>query len=325
MVRGDLAAGLAVWIGAVLIVAGFASASRAVAATGPAALTDLAADVINRDTNDKLPSAPTDIVSATVDSGAEGIVLSFRTQEMGDPATDPHWASPNTFVSWQIDSNGDGKVEDLIRYSADRAVPGGIAGDLTHWSGPGVPAKHCDAKAATFSAASGYTLTVDPACLANPSSISYRVQLTYDTTPGAAKPPLAFDVAPDQGLAGPVPIAIPTAPAVAPPAGGAPAPAAGPAPTPAQAGAPTPSPAPKPAAKPAAKPAPKPATPAPTRGPAAAPSPTTPAPAAPSTGAKPGALAATGTSTTRWLAALGGAFVLLGGLALMTDRRRRTA
>jgi hypothetical protein len=326
MARVEFAAGLACTIAALLSATGIVSPPSAIAATGPAALTDGVADTINRDTNDKLASPATDIVSATVDSGAGGIVLTFKTQQMGDPGTDAHWASPNTFVSWQIDSTGDGKVDDLIRFSADRATPGGITGDLTHWSGPGKPAKHCDAVAA-FNAATGYVLTIDPACMGNPASITYRVQLTYDTNPGGTKPPLAFDVAPDTGLAGPVAIAVATAPAGAPPAGGAAAPTAGtPTPTPTQAGAPAPggtSSVTKPAAKPAApKPAaPKPATTATTRTAAGAPAPA--APAAP----KPGALAATGTSSARWLGALGGALLLLGGLGLMTpaDRRRQVS
>jgi LPXTG-motif cell wall-anchored protein len=326
MVRLDKAASLAFMIAALLGAAGFISAARAVAATGPAAITDPTGDVINRDSNAPVTSPPTDIVAATVDSGAGGIVLTFRTQQMGDPATDANWASPNTFVSWQVDSNGDGKVDDLIRYSADRTTPGGIASDLTHWSGPGVPAKHCDATAA-FSPTTGYTLTFAPACIGNPASISYRVQLTYDTDLAPTKPVLAFDVAPDQGLAGPVPIFIPTAPAVAPPAGGAPAPAAS-APPATPGGAPAPAAKPsaaKPAAKPAPKPAAKPAAPVPARPASAAPAPVT-APAAPAGGSTAGALAATGTNSTRWLAGLGGVFLLLGGLSLMADRRqRRTA
>lgn len=318
MVRLDLAAGLALSIAALLGAAGFVAPPAALAASGPAALTDPVSDVINRDTNAGLQSGPADIVAATVDSGAPGIVLTFKTQAMSDPATDPNWASPNTFVSWQIDDNGDGKVDDLIRYSADRSAPGGIVSDLTHWSGPGIPAQHCDATGA-FDAATGYTLTVKPSCLANPASITYRVQLTYDTDPSAPKPPLAFDVLPDQGLAGPVPIFVPTTPAAAPPAAGATTPGATPGATV----------APKPAAKPAAKPAPKPAVKpaAPARTPASAtPAPAKPAPAVPAAGENP-ALAATGAARTRWLGALGGVFLLLGGLGVMTppDRRRRTA
>jgi LPXTG-motif cell wall-anchored protein len=324
MVRLDLAVGLALSVAALISATGFVAPPPAIADSGPAALTDPVGDVNNRDTNAGLQSAPTDIVSATVDSGAQGIVLTFKTQTMGDPATDANWASPNTFVSWQIDSNGDGKVDDLIRYSADRAAPGGIVSDLTHWSGPGIPAKHCDATGA-FDAATGYTLTVAPSCLGNPASVTYRVQLTYDTSPAAAKPPLAFDVLPDQGLAGPVPIAVPTAPAVAPPAGGAPGPAASAPSTPGGAPAPASKPsAAKPTTAPTAKPAAKPAAPAPARRPAsAAPAPTAPAPATPATG-NSSALAATGTNSARWLGAVGGAFLLLGGLILMTDRRLRT-
>jgi hypothetical protein len=325
MLHRKTPAGLAMTIGALLIVAGFIGPSSAVAA-GPAALTDPPGDVINRETNDKLQSPPTDIVSATVDSGAQGIVLTFKTQETPDPVSDVHWASANTFVSWQVDSSGDGKVDDLIRFSLDRDNPGRVVGDLTHWSGPGQPAKHCDVPA-TFNPTTGYTLTVAPACMGNPAAISYRVQLTYDTDPSGKKPPLAFDVVPDQGLAGPVPIVVPTPPAAAPPAGGAPAPGPAANPAPDQAGAPTPAappgskPAPAPAAKPAPKPAAKPKPPAPTRGPAAAPAPAAPS-AAPATDLS-GELAATGPSNTRWLGALGGALLLLGGLGLMTPTARR--
>ena len=269
-------------------------------------------------------------MSATVDSGAQGIVLTFKTQEAPDPATDPHWASPNTFVSWQVDSTGDGKVDDLIRYSLDRDAAGRIAGELTHWSGPGQPAKHCDVPA-TYDPTTGYTLTIQPSCMGNPAAISYRVQLTYDTNPSGTKPPLAFDVVPDQGLAGPVPIAVPTAPAAAPPA-------AEPPPRPATRTLRPDRPAhPLPAAPGAKTPAArrrsppprsrrtKPAAPAPGRGAStAAPKPAAPS-AAPATEPS-GELAATGPSSARWLGALGGALLLLGGLGLMTpaDRRRRS-
>jgi hypothetical protein len=328
VVRLDLAAGLALSITALLGVGGFVSPATA---AGPAVLTDPAGDVIDRNTNERLPSARTDLLSATVDSGAQGIVLTFKTQEMANPGTDPNWASLNTFVSWQVDSTGDGKVDDLIRFSADRKTAGALVGEVTHWPGPGQPAQHCDAPA-TFDPAAGYSLTFAPSCLGNPAAISYRVQLTYDTKPGEAKPPLAFDVVPDQGLNGPVAIAVPTAPAAAPPAADAPAPSA---PSP-DATAPAAGPSAKPTA-PAAKPAPK-ATPAtrsrPTAAAApkpaapkpAAPAPAAPAPSAPAPSAEPNALAATGASTARWLGALGGVFLLLGGLGVMTpaDRRRRT-
>jgi hypothetical protein len=323
MAHKNLAASLALTIGALLTAAGFAVAPAAVAA-GPALLTDPGGDTIDRNTNDKLASAPADIVSATVESGAMGVVLSFKTQEMANPSADKSWGSLNTFVSWQIDGNGDGKPDNLIRYSLDRDAPGVIFGEVTHWAGPGVPAKHCDAKAATFSPETGYSLTIDPACMGNPASVNYRVQLTYDTNPGVAKPPLAFDVLPDQGLAGPVPIVVPTAPAAAPPAG-EPAPPAGETPAPGGQAAPpaTAAPGAKAGAKPAPKPATKPTAPARTPS-SAAPKPATPPAAPPTTDA--GELAATGPSMARWLGALGGALMLLGGLGLMTppDRRRRT-
>ena len=323
MVHRKMAAGLAVTIGALLSVAGFVVPPSAIAA--PAALTDAVGDVINRETNDKLQSNATDIVSVTVDSGAQGIVLAFKTQEAADPVSSANWASPNTFVSWQVDANGDGKVDNLIRYSLDRDTAGRIVGDLTYLVGPGQPAKHCDVPA-TFNPATGYTLTVPPDCMGTPAAISYRVQLTYDTNPSGTKPPLAFDVVPDQGLAGPVPIVVPTAPAAAPPApGGAPGPSAenpspG-APGPSPGGATAPKTTPTSAAKAAPKPAAKPAAPANRGGASAAPKPATPS-AAPVTEGS-GELAATGPSNARWLGSLGAALLLLGGLGLMTPTGRR--
>src|SRR5581483_1265472 len=280
-------------------------------------------DTINRDTNATLAAPAADIVSATVDSGAGGVILTFRTAQMANPAADAGWASPNTSASWQLDANGDGKVDDLIGYSADPTAPGGVSGDLTHWPGQNQPAQRCTVPAA-FDPVAGYTLTVSPTCLGNPAAISYRVQLTYDTSPGAKKPPLAYDVLPDQGMTGPVPIAVPTAPAAAPPpAGTTPAaPAAGatsPAPPSAPGAAPTPS-AP-PATKAPAKPGPPPSA---AKRPAAS---TAASPAAPS--AAPGtapaaALAATGADTRR-LGALGGMLLLLGGLALTLRPTTRRA
>jgi hypothetical protein len=326
--RFDRTAGLALVIAGLVTTAWFAAPVPAIAA-GPAPITDPTGDVINRDTNAKLTSAATDIVSATVDSGAQGIVLTFKTAQMGDPATDPNWASPNTFVSWQIDDNGDGKVDDLVRFSADRETPGGISGDLTHWTGPGIPAKHCDAQAA-FDPTNGYSLTINPTCMGSPASITYRVQLTYDTDLAPTKPVLAFDVAPDQGLAGPVPIFVPTAPAAAPPAAGAPAPGGAAAPGTPAGGAGPAKPAAKAPPKPAAKAPPKPAATAPAKRPASsAPATTAPAnsvPANPATAPRPD-LANTGPGMARALGALAGLLLLFGGISLMAppERRRRTA
>ena len=322
IIRVDRAAGLACTFAGLLLLTGALSSRPAIAA-GPGAVTDPAGDTINRDTNAKLSAPAADIVAATVDSGAGGIVLAFTTRQMANPATDPGWASGNTSASWQLDENGDGKVDDIIGYSTDTSAPGGVAGDLTHWPGGNQPATKCTVPAA-FDPVAGYTLTVNPTCIGKTSAVTYKVQLTYDTSPGAKKPPLAFDVAPDEGLAGPVPIVVPTAPAAAPPPAGSPAPSAtdpGAPPAP-SAPAPAGTPSGKPGAPPGTRPAPKPATPSTAaRRPAssAAPSPAAPA-AAPANG-----LAATGADTRR-LGALGGAMVLLGGLILMSPAtRRRTA
>jgi hypothetical protein len=321
MIRLDRAAGLACTIAGLVLLVGFLSPGPAVAAGGPASITDPGGDTINRDTSAKLAAPAADIVAATVDSGAGGIVLSFRTQQMGNPASDVNWGSGNTSASWQLDDNNDGKVDDIITYSADTTVPGGIAGSLVHWPGQNAPPQRCTVPAA-FDPVAGYTMTVDPGCVGKPAAISYRVQLTYDTSPGTTtKPPLAFDVAPDQGLAGPVPIVVPTAPAAAPPpTAAAPGPGATASP-PSSAAAP----AAKPATPPVTRAAPKPATPstaAARRPSSAAPSPAVP-PAART--APAGGLAATG-ADTRTLGAFGAVLLLLGGLALMARAgRRRTA
>jgi hypothetical protein len=60
MIHKKMAAALATTIGALLCVAGFVVPPPAVAA-GPAVLTAPAGDVLNRATNDKRQSPPTDI------------------------------------------------------------------------------------------------------------------------------------------------------------------------------------------------------------------------------------------------------------------------
>ena len=74
-------------------------------------------------------------------------------------------------------------------------------------------------------------------------------------------------------------------------------------------------------AHPSPKPAAKPTAPATRGGASTAPKPATPS-AAPVTEGS-GELAATGPSNARWLGALGGALLLLGGLGLMTPAARR--
>src|SRR5207302_235131 len=60
---------------------------------------------------------------------------------------------------------------------------------------------------AAYSASSGYVLGLPPACLGAPKAISFRVTMYYDTKPNDDKAPVATDVAPDKGLAGPAAVA----------------------------------------------------------------------------------------------------------------------
>jgi hypothetical protein len=115
-----------------------------------------------------------------------------------DPKTDPSWNGDSTFISWEVDTNGDGAPDYEIQYFADDGSYGGTVGRPADAAGDPV----CDAVANY--GADGYTLTFESHCLGDPASFSYRVSIYYDTDPEDENADVLFDVTPNGGLSRPV-------------------------------------------------------------------------------------------------------------------------
>jgi hypothetical protein len=271
-------------------------------------ISDRAADVIDEDTGKVLQQVRADIVSASADYRADGIVLNVLLGQLVDPLKDANWASDYTLIEWELDATGDGKPEYTVQYSLDE-------GKLIGWvsgvnDSEDAPAR-CEPPG-SYNVASGLFLRLEAKCIGSPASFSYRAAIYYDTNADDENAAVATDVVPDKGFAGPVtlgaaPSASPTPPLQALQAGGSSAPAAH-----------TPAPAqPNPAVK--TTPNPVPGAPAPAQG----------APAA-TEQASPSAaiqqMARTGPPATTALAGTAAALLLAGlGLVVMARGLPRPA
>jgi hypothetical protein len=302
------------------MIAGLAPAG----AGGSADLVDRVNDVINADTKAPMNAPQADITSAAVGYDAGALTLSVRVKQFTDPLKDPNWASNSTYVLWSLDTNGDAKIDYEVNYGVDKGV---LYGDVFKPSDPANAPATCHAKSAVAEPSGFYTVVLDPACLGNPQGVGFSVQVYYDTNAVDPKAAVALDIAPDQGLAGPVPSPSAATPPGVPPTFGAPRhaatapggdPAASPQPSPTAAPASAPAPAPRPAA-PAQAPRTSAKAPATAATPATAGTPAAPATAAP---ASPSNLARTGAN--RNVAATGGALLALGGFALVLSARRQS-
>ena len=144
------------------------------------------------------PEPRADVVAAHVSYETGKIVFAVRIGQWVDPRQDPNWASDSTYVSWEIDTNGDGKPDYEVQYFLSEGTPvAGVsrAGDDT---GDSV----CNAEAGF--ANDGYAVALDPACFNGPASFSYRVTMNYDSDPKNENADVITDVAPDGGLSHPV-------------------------------------------------------------------------------------------------------------------------
>jgi hypothetical protein len=326
----------AVMAGGFLVMALFAPVSSASVVAPVGSITDLVADTVTDDLGNLIPAARADLVSSSVDYQALAIIFSMRVREPVDPLKDTNWFSEYTFGSWELDTTGDKKPDYDVQFTADSDT-GKLAGFVVKW---GTDTIVCDAPAFFGGADNFYITAVDPKCVGNPASVSYRAVTYYDTRRGDDNADVATDSAPDQGMTGPInKAATPTtlaptqatqAPQTTAPPATQPTPATGKAPSPAPQAAPTTGPTPKPAPAAAPKPAPtaeaKPAPaikPAPTR-PVPFGTTTTPAPAAnPPVGTAAPQLAQTGPGTALRLAGFGGALLFAGlSLVLACGRRR---
>jgi len=82
-------------------------------------LTDPTGDMKDDGTGDPLYGAPRgDLLGATAAYRSGGITLSVKAAQLADPKTDAGWHTDYSYLSWEIDTNSDGKP-DLVLVGAD--------------------------------------------------------------------------------------------------------------------------------------------------------------------------------------------------------------
>lgn len=131
-----------------------------------------------------LPRA--DLIRSKANYTAKALLLAVQTAEAIDPRQDPRWASVNTYVSWDLDTNLDGTVDYIVEYFVEG---GQLGADVTRADDASATSL-CGVEAALSS--DGYTVALDPTCLGNPAAFAYRATIYYDTASE-----VVTDVAPD--------------------------------------------------------------------------------------------------------------------------------
>lgn len=160
---------------------------------------DRKADTVAQGTSKKKPEPRADIVQSHVSYETGKIVFAVQTGQWVDPRQDPNWASESTYLSWEIDTTGDGTPDYEVQYFLAEGAPVAGVSRVGDQAGDSV----CNAEAGF--ATDGYALALDPACFNSPASFSYRVTINYDSDPKNENADVLTDVAPDGGLSKPVP------------------------------------------------------------------------------------------------------------------------
>ena len=179
-----------------------ATAPATKAPTGPRTSTlkidDRTGDTVVDGTGQARPQNRADLVQSQANYTSKALLFAAQTAERVDPKNDPMWNSDSTFLSWEIDTNGDSTVDYEVQYFfADGGLVAGVSrpGDENSQS-------VCGAEAAYT--ADGYTVAIDPNCLGNPATFWYRVTMYYATDPANQNGESVTDVAPDSSLSRPV-------------------------------------------------------------------------------------------------------------------------
>jgi hypothetical protein len=163
-----------------------------------AVFTDPAGDTVVDGSGAGKAERAADIVQSHAIYNPKAIVFALQTDQSADPRQDPHWASESSYISWELDTNGDAKPEYEIQFSLDEGTP--IAG--VSRLGDADATSVCEAEAGYLT--EGLTVAFDPACIDRPPAFSYRVTIYYDTDPTNEAADVVTDVAPDGGLSKPV-------------------------------------------------------------------------------------------------------------------------
>ena len=177
-----------------------AAPGTAAADTGRAgSLSDPAGDTFVDGSQKPVRDSRADIVKAGAAYGPGGITFVMQVQRPTDPRTDERWAADSTYAQWSLDTNGDSAPDFEVQYFV--VDEENLGGSVSRPSQDGEPV--CEATAVVYRDDS-YALTVDPACLGNPASFSYRATIFYDTNPADENADVISDVAPDGGWSFPV-------------------------------------------------------------------------------------------------------------------------
>jgi hypothetical protein len=170
-------------------------------AKGPATvtLTDKTGDVVADGTGTTMNEPRADIVKAQANWTAKALVLAVQVAQPVNPGQDPNWASQSTYMDWLLDTNGDGNADFEVQYFFD--PKSGVVADVTK-AGDTSGTSACGGEAGYT--ADGYTVAIDPACLGNPVSVSFKATSYYDPNPSNPNGSLATDTSPDGGFSGPV-------------------------------------------------------------------------------------------------------------------------
>jgi hypothetical protein len=157
---------------------------------------DPAGDTVVDGTQKAIKEPRGDILRAGAAYRAGFIAFVMQVQQSVDPRTDERWAGDWTYAVWSVDTNGDGAPDyDIQYYFLDGQLGGAVAR-------PNSTDLLCDIESAY--GPDGYTAIVDPACLGNPASFSYRLTMYYDLNPKDDNADVAADVAPNGGMSFPV-------------------------------------------------------------------------------------------------------------------------
>ena len=160
----------------------------------PPSQTDRTGDVVDARTRKPAGNPRADIVRAGAVSGPSDLTLALLVERPFDPRKDPRWAVDTTYAQWEIDTNGDSAPDFEVQYFLDGEE--NLGASVTR-SGNGGEAA-CAVRSALYSADT-YRVTLNPACIGNPRSFSYRAKVFYDTNSADESGVVATDATPDRG------------------------------------------------------------------------------------------------------------------------------
>jgi hypothetical protein len=180
-----------------------AAAAGSPAAAGdkgqPGTLDDPANDTVADGSKAPLNDPRGDIVRAGAVYGPDGVTFAMQVQRPVDPRDDERWAADSTYAQWEVDTNGDSIPDFEVQYYF--VDEDNLGGNVSKPGDSGEPV--CDSNRGTYSA-DGYKLIIDPTCLGNPASFSYRATLFYDTNPADEDAAVVTDSAPNGGWSFPI-------------------------------------------------------------------------------------------------------------------------